>query len=276
MSDPNQRTVFIVSDHTGITSEVLGHSLLAQFKDLKYRQVRVPFVNNEEKALAAVDRINNLARSDGGTPIVFGTLADPRLRAILRKSDALYLDVFDRFLGPLEELLGQPPTHRVGSAHSAQDVPSYEARIDSVHFAMHCDDGLGIREYSHAEIVLIGVSRSGKTPTSLYLGLQFGIRAANYPFTEEYLGTGTLPEVLLPFRERLYGLTINPERLHHIRSARKPDSRYADIATCRREVRQAEGLFRSHDIPYINTTAKSVEEIATNIIDTLKLERRLF
>ena len=271
-----QHTVFIVSDHTGVTAEALCHSLLSQFKDLNYRQVCIPFIDDEKKAQLTVERINATTVQENKQPIIFGTLTNPNIRNILKTSHGLYLDVFDHLLTPLEAKFDQASSGHVGRSHGLNDTNSYETRIDAVNFAMHCDDGLHTRDYNHSEIILIGISRSGKTPTGLYLGLQFGINVANYPLVDDDLLSKRLPKSLSSYRDKLCGLTIDPLRLHRIRSKRRPDSTYAALATCEHEVSQSEAMFRANDIPYVNTTAMSIEEISAHIIDTLHLERRLY
>jgi regulator of PEP synthase PpsR (kinase-PPPase family) len=121
----------------------------------------------------------------------------------------------------------------------------------------------------------MGVSRCGKTPTCLYLAVQYGIFAANYPLTEEDLGSGELPEVLRAYRDKIFGLTIDPQRLQQLRSARKPESRYASAAQVHREVYGALEIFDRHRISYLDVTHRSVEENASRILDGMRLERHV-
>ena len=125
-------------------------------------------------------------------------------------------------------------------------------------------------------MILVGVSRCGKTPTSLYLALQFGVRAANFPLTPDDFAERKLPKSVMPFRDRLFGLTIQPERLREIREERRPGSKYAALDTCRYEVREAENLMQHEGIPMLDTTSKSIEEIATTILHRAKLERHTY
>lgn len=268
------RTMFYISDRTAITAETIGHSLLAQFEGTtEYREVTIPYVDSIAKARAAAERINAAGKADGQKPLVFSTLAEPGSRALIIESDAHVLDLFHVFLEPLQRALAATPLVKRSRSHRISNLSTYESRIAAIDFSLQHDDGARIRDYDKAEILLIGVSRSGKTPTCLYLAMQFGIRAANYPLTEEDIHSGKLPEPVGAHRERLHGLTIDAKRLASIRQERRPGSRYASIEQCRLEVRQVESLYRAHGIPYINTTNLSVEEIATRVVQSRGLER---
>ena len=273
---PQRRTVFFVSDGTGITAQMLGNSLLTQFEGLDFNQVTLPFINALDKAEECRARIESESGRGNGLPIVFSTLVSGDVRAVVRKANALFVDFFETFIGPLEAGLGVPSSHTIGRSHSALDKQEYSQRIEAINFAMSHDDGASHRDLGKADVILVGVSRSGKTPTSLYLALQFGVKAANYPLIPEDFSRMQLPPALLPFKARLYGLTITPERLREIRRARRPDSQYADLANCRHEVEVAETLMRREGIRWINTTAKSIEEIATTILRELKIERHVY
>jgi regulator of PEP synthase PpsR (kinase-PPPase family) len=270
----NKRTVFFVSDQTGVTAETMGHSLLTQFDGLDFRPITLPFISTVDKAEEAVAKINGVGVEDGVRPIVFSTLVNDDVRSIVRQADCLYLDFFDAFLGPMEQELGQVSSHALGRAHGVTDLAAYTARINATNFALANDDGTQTREYDRADVILIGVSRSGKTPTCLYLALQYGAYAANYPLVDDDLESRRLPEVVAPFREKLFGLTIEPDRLHQIREERRPDSRYASVAQCNYELRAAEQLFERFGIPYLDTTDCSIEEIASRVLERKKLSRR--
>jgi regulator of PEP synthase PpsR (kinase-PPPase family) len=270
-----QRTVFFVSDQTGVTAETMGHSLLTQFSGADYRTVTLPFVSTLQLADAAVERINTETAAGGPRPIVFATLVDEAIRKSVKRSECLFLDFFDAFLGPLEAELEMTSAHASGRAHGMADLAAYTARINATNFAVANDDGSGLRDYNTADVILLGVSRVGKTPTCLYLALQYGVFAANYPLTEEELEAGTLPAILQPHQRKLFGLTITPERLQQIRQERRPDSRYASAMQVQFEVREAQRLFSKLQVPAIDTTECSIEEIASRILDRLGLERRV-
>ena len=270
-----RRTVFFVSDGTGITAQMLGHSLLTQFEGVEFNQVTLPFVDSAEKAEECLARIA-AEGGNGGQPIVFSTLVNNDVRTVVRKANALFIDFFESFIDPLEAGLGVKSSHTIGRSHSAMDKKEYQQRIEAINFAMAHDDGASHRELGQADVILIGVSRSGKTPTSLYLAMQFGVKAANYPLIPEDFHRGKLPEAIRGEKTRLYGLTIAPERLHEIRKERRPGSKYADLDNCRYEVDEAEALMRREGIRSINSTSKSIEEIATTIMRELRIKRQIF
>lgn len=271
-----KRTVFVVSDGTGITAEMLGHSLLTQFEGIDFHQITIPFVDSLAMAAECVARVRAAASHDAARPIIFSTLVDAEVRDAVRAADVYMLDFFEMFLDPLEAELGVRSTHTVGRSHSAFDKKGYSNRIEAVNFAMAHDDGVSSREFDKADVILVGVSRSGKTPTSLYLALQFGIKAANYPLIPEDFERNDLPKPLHPYRNKLYGLSIQAERLREIRNERRPDSQYSNIDNCRREVEQAENLMRREGIRWVNSTTKSIEEIATTIAQEFKLFRNVY
>ena len=270
-----KRTVFFVSDQTGVTAETMGHSLLTQFDGAQYQSVSLPFIATTAQAAAAVRQIDAAARESALRPIVFATLVDDAVRAVLQQADALVLDFFAAFLGPLEAELAMPSAHASGRAHGMADLAAYTARINATNFALANDDGAGARDYASADVVLVGVSRSGKTPTCLYLALQYGVYAANYPLADEDLESGELPAVLVPHRKKLFGLTIRPDRLQQIRHERRPGSRYASLQQVQSELRAALALFARVGLPYLDTTECSIEEIASRILDRQRLERRV-
>ena len=270
----SRRTVFFVSDQTGVTAETLGHSLMTQFEGLEFRPVTLPFVSTLDKAREAVRRIDRAAQEEGQRPIVFSTLVQDELRDVLIGANALFLDLFSAFVGPLERELNTRSTHRAGRAHGIADLAAYTTRINATNFALANDDGSG-GDYTHADVVLVGVSRVGKTPTCVYMALQYGVFAANYPLTEEDLEAGRLPARLEPFRAKLYGLTIRAERLQQIRAERRPDSRYASRAQVQYELRAADALFNRYSVPTLDTSESSIEEIASRIMNSTGIERRL-
>jgi len=270
-----KRSVFFVSDGTAITAETLGHSLLAQFPNVDFDIHIIPYISSEEAATNVVAEINLRAQQDGQKPLVFDTLVDPYVRDIINTANAINLDVFEGLISKLSEELGTPPTTLVGQTHAVTDSESYKARIDAVHFALDNDDGARTRHYDKADLILIVLSRSGKTPTSIYLSLQFGIRVANYPLTEEDLDDNRLPAVLKAHKHKLFGLMIDAERLVAIRTERKANSRYASFSQCQMELRAVEGIYISEGIKYLNVSEMSIEEISTRILQMTGLKRRI-
>lgn len=267
------RQVFFVSNGTAITAETLGHSLLGQFPSQSFRTKTIPFINTEEKALAVRDEINQGINQLKELPIVIATMADPVLKKIVGESKALILDPFSDFLPRLEKILDVQSSNQGGVSHRISNPSLYESRIDAIDFSLIHDDGGKTRNYNESDIILIGVSRTGKTPSCLYLALQFGLKAANYPITEEDMDTDNLPVPIKPFKDRLYGLTTDAHRLVNIRQERRPNSRYSSIEQCRFELRAAEEMYHRHNIRYLNTTTMSVEEIAARIVQDTGLHR---
>jgi len=274
---PDRRTVFFISDRTGITAEMLGNSLLTQFEDIHFHRVTIPFVDSMEKVADAVRQVNATATAEGRRPIVVSSVVDETMSETIRRDvQALTLDMFQIFIQPLEAELGAKSSHAAGRSHGIANSHEYFARMEAINFTQAYDDGAATRDLDKAQVILVGVSRCGKTPTSLYLALQFGVRAANFPLTPDDFADRRLPASVLPFRERLFGLTIQPERLREIREERRPGSHYAQLDNCRHEERGAEHLMQQHAIPMLDTTSKSIEEIATTILHRAKLERHIY
>ncbi len=275
---PFDRTAFFVSDGTGITAETLGHSVLTQFGDLRYRPQRLPFVDSVEKARDAALRINEARGRDGKRAIVFSTLVNPTVAAELRSAaDAFVIEMFGTFVEPLERELGMKSTHTIGRSHNiAVNSEDYKNRIEAINFALAHDDGQSAKGLEKSDVILVGVSRSGKTPTSLYLAMQYGVKAANYPLIPEDFERNQLPSALPSYKGKLFGLSIAPERLSEVRNERRPNSRYASLENCRYEVDAAERMMRREGIRWLSSTTKSIEEIATTIMQEVRLDRRSY
>lgn len=270
-----KHTVYFISDGTGITAETLGHSLLTQFAHIEFENITIPYVDTIEKAHAVIEQINTTAIKTHQRPLIFATLINPEIRTLLGTSKGLLLDFFNQFIKPLEEELKTDSSPSVGRTHGLIDYEAYKIRIDAVNYALSHDDGVSTKNYGAADLILIGVSRCGKTPTCLYLALQFGIFAANYPFTEEDMSVLQLPKFLAEHRHKLFGLTIDAQRLHAIRSERRANSTYASLKQCELEIKKVEELFRKEKISSLSTTTRSIEEISTTILATTGVKRRL-
>jgi regulator of PEP synthase PpsR (kinase-PPPase family) len=270
------RAVFFVSDGTGITAETLGRSLLSQFDMIKFDCVTIPYVDNYEKAKETRMRINEAYNKNGERPIIFTTFVNPEISQYLNHREALIIDFFQIFINPLEEELGHPSSHKVGLLHGVKNDRDYMGRINAVNYALTYDDGIKAGDYDDADVILLGVSRSGKTPTCLYLALQFGIFAANYPLTTDDMDKGifTLPASLKNYHDKLFGLTIDPFRLQKIRQERFPNKDYAKLSQCQAEIKYAEFLFENEHIAHIDTTSRSIEEIAAEIMRTTEIKRK--
>lgn len=271
------RSAFFISDGTGITAETLGRAILSQFSTVPFRTYVIPYVDTIELAEYAVEQINEAYKRDGIMPFVFDTIVNTDIRATINMAQACNLDIYEGLIGRIADEIGVEPDTDAGHAHENIDSENYKSRIDAVHFALDNDDGGRTRHYDQADIILVGVSRSGKTPTSIYLALQFGIRAANYPLTEEDLDDDMhrLPEALRPFKNKLFGLTIDADRLVQIRNERRAGSRYASYSQCQNELRAIQGIYIAQGIPNLDVSVMSVEEIATRILQMTNMKRRI-
>ena len=271
-------SVFFVSDGTGITAETFGNAILAQF-EVKFRHIRIPFVDTVDKAHQAVRQILHTGEIEGRRPVVFTTLVNMEvLNVILEgcQDKTLLMDMFSIFVNPLEIELGIKSNHRVGRFSDASKSQEYRDRIEAINFSLAHDDGQLNRDLESSDVILVGVSRSGKTPTSLYLAMQHGLKASNYPLIPEDFERRQLPPALVPHKKKIFGLTIQPERLSEIRNERRPNSKYASLANCRHEVAEAEAMMRRAGIRWLSTTHKSIEEIATTILQEVNPERLIY
>lgn len=272
-----ERSVFYISDGTAITAEVLGHAVLSQFP-VNTNSVTLPFVENVQRAQAVKAQINALYQQSGVRPLVFFSIVTPDVREIILESEGFCQDIVQALVGPLQSELGvssMPVAHRTHGL-TASNLGKYDARIAAIDYTLAHDDGISLRGLEDAQVILLGVSRCGKTPTSLYLAMQFGVRAANYPFIADDMDNLKLPPALRAHQHKLFGLTIDPERLAAIRQERAENTRYASLRQCRLEVGEVEALFRTHQIRYLNSTNYSVEEIATKILDIMGLRRSMY
>jgi regulator of PEP synthase PpsR (kinase-PPPase family) len=271
-------SVFFVSDGTGITAETFGNAILAQF-EIKFRHIRIPFVDSVDKAHQAVRQITHTADLEGRKPIVFTTLVNMEVLSVIQEGcngKCMLMDMFGTFVNPLEHELGVKSNHRVGRFSDASKSKEYHDRIEAINFSLSHDDGQLNRDLELSDVILVGVSRSGKTPTSLYLAMQHGLKASNYPLIPEDFERRQLPPALTPHKKKIFGLTIQPERLSEIRNERRPNSNYASLSNCRHEVAEAEAMMRRAGIRWLSTTHKSIEEIATTILQEVNPERLIY
>jgi len=271
-----KRTVFFLSDRTGITAETLGHSLLTQFDGIEWVKVNIPFLDEIDKVKVAIDQINRVAENEGFRPLVFSTLLKPEILEQIRQANCRVYDFFEMFIGPIEQELNQPFARIAGRSHGLQQHMTYFKRINAINYVLAHDDGVNPKNFAQADIILLGVSRTGKTPTCLYLAMQYGIAAANYPLTQEDMGLMQLPKILEPVQNKLFGLTLSATQLHLIRQERRPNSEYASLAQCQREIQWQQSLFKLVGIPYLDTTSISIEEISTIILNKRGLKRQLY
>jgi len=261
-----KRMVFLISDRTGLTAEAYGSSLLSQFPGTEFESIKHTFVDNEDKAIASARAIDEMSQKNNIQPIVFTTLAEPAIQNIIESADACVISLFGTFIEPLEMTLNEHSAHTLGCAQDIIGKPGYEKRLDAIDYALAHDDGIRPDQYDEAEIILVGVSRCGKTPTSLFLAMSHSIKTSNYPLTEDELNIDTLPDALLKHREKLIGLTIKPGQLSSIREKRRPNSQYASLQHCKNEIKIAEAMFKRADIPFFDSTRISIEELAGSVM----------
>ena len=275
-SSTSERIVFVVSDSTGITAETFSNSVLSQFEQVQFKIIRVPFIDTPEKAAAAAERINRSAVMRNAPPLVFSTLVNAESVRAIQTANCVFLDLFSAFVQHIESALGIQSSHSIGRSHMDAQSEQYKKRIEAINFTLAHDDGQYVNGLEQADVILVGVSRCGKTPTSLYLAMQYAVKAANFPLIPDDFDRGNLPATLAPYRKKLFGLSIQPDRLSEIRNERRPNSQYASIKQCRHEVAEAERLMRMENIPWLSTTTRSIEEIATKVLDEVGLDRHAF
>lgn len=266
-TEPPAVPVFFLSDSTGISAETMGNALLIQFPDLRFERRLIPFITTVEEARKVVATLD--AAMDGPvTPLAFSTTAVTEIRDVLHQSRCPLIDFFDLHMTRVEAILGHQGQRVAARLHGLGDVKRYNARMAAVEYAIEHDDGQSMRALDKADVILIAPSRCGKTPTTMYLALQHGIFVANYPLVEEDFDTNELPRPIRHLRDRCFGITTTPARLSQVRHERRANSRYASLEQCTFELRRAETLYRIHKIPSINSSAKSVEEMSTVILQS--------
>lgn len=266
-----RRTVAFVSDRTGLTAETFGRSLLSQFPRAQLERKTFSFVENVDRAREVAETIEQIYQDSGMQPVVFCTLVDDESQDIIKSSSACVIDLFNTFIGPLEATLGVESEHTLGLSQEAYGKKSYHRRLDAIDFSLAHDDGVRPDQLDEADLILVGVSRSGKTPTSLYMAMNFSLKVANYPLTDHELKSDRLPEVLEPWRSKLAALTINARSLSSIRQQRRPGSPYASMSVCQQELKAALTIFKNAHLPVFDTTDISIEEIAGSIVRKLGL-----
>ncbi|MCA1780758.1 MAG: pyruvate, water dikinase regulatory protein [Dermatophilaceae bacterium] len=262
--------MFFIAGGTGISAETLGNLILNQFPSVEFTRRKIPFITTTEQASEVVAEIDS-ALTNGVTPLVFSSVADETLRSVLRTTRCAFIDLFGSQLDVVERVLHVNASPNVPALHGLGDIKRYEQRMKAVEFSLEHDDGASLRNLQAAELILIAPSRCGKTPVSLYLALQHGIRVANYPLVEEDFLSADLPNPIRAYPERCFGLLSTPARLSQVREERRPGSRYSSLHQVSYELRRAEEMYRSHRIPSLNSAAMSVEEMAAIIIQTTRV-----
>jgi [pyruvate, water dikinase]-phosphate phosphotransferase / [pyruvate, water dikinase] kinase len=260
------KDVYYISDSTGTLVSNLGKSLICHFPEINFSEEIIPYVKTVDDARRVMKSI--MKQSSGRIPIIFSSIVDPEVRKVLNTAEVEFVDAFESFLCRLEDCLEAKALRVAGMAHQADDQ-ELDKRVEAIHFCLAHDDGTKQEEYEEADVIIIGVSRAGKTPVSVYLSTHMGLKSANLPLTNKYLESYKLPEAVVKNRKRVVGLTTNPELLREIRERRFPNSNYARLSTCTAEIKQAEQLFFSYQIPVINSVGKSIEELAAQVVQHL-------
>jgi hypothetical protein len=264
----SSKDVYYISDSTGILATNLGQALICQFPEINFHEEKFPFVLNREEAKKTLEYI--LKKSSGRRPLIFSTIMTKEIREVFDSPEVELFDAFEIFMTRLEGCLEAKALGVPGFSRHIDNL-TMAKRVEAIHFCLEHDDGVHIHELDEAEVILLGVSRSGKTPVSVYLATQMGMKSANFPLTAEYLWEYTLPEEIIRNKKRAIGLTTTPELLHSVREKRYADSNYAKRSTCIEEIQTAETIFHNHQIPIVSTAGKSIEEIATQISQELGL-----
>ena len=265
------RHVFYLSDRTGKTAEAIGQSLLSQFGDYQFESKVYSFLDTIEKVKEAATIINQTSETNKEESIVFNTIVNSDHQKIIAETNSCVIDLFGEFISPLEQSLNTVSSYASGMAHEKFEFQEYNARIDAIDFTLSYDDGVRFSEYEKADIVLLGVSRSGKSPTCIYLAMNFSVKAANYPLSEEQLDSGKLPDSLINNLDKIVGLTISPKQLFEMRQKRRPGTEYSSFATCEKEIKQAKRLFEDYKIPFVESTSTSIEEISVQLLKLKEL-----
>jgi len=266
MQNNSKRTVYFVSESTGITAETLGHSLLSQFPHIEFTYHHRSFVDTEEKANKLVNEIAENSKDTGFKPLVFATMPEKQINQVLKSADCHYYEVFESILDKIGHDLHTEPTRESGLSHGLVNEKTYDARIDALNYTLMHDDAMVLKTLHEADVIIVGVSRSGKTPTSLYLALKFGIKAANYPITDDDFDRDELPQVLLDNKDKLVATTIKAKRLQQIREKRRPNSQYSSLQTCKTEIKKAHTLYERYGLTPLDVTTQSIEELAAQIV----------
>lgn len=267
----SSKDIYYISDSTGILITNLGQALLCQFPEISFHEEKIPYVKTIKEAQKTLEYI--LDKSRGRRPIIFSTIMDLEIRNLFRSPEVEFFDAFDYFLDPLEHCL-EAKALRVPGFSRHGDVLTMNKRVDAINYCLEHDDGTKVNEFDEADVILLGVSRAGKTPVSVYLATQMGLKAGNFPLTDEYLKEQRLPQSVVRNIKRAVALTTTPEMLRSIREKRYPDSKYAKIATCIEELQLAEEIFHHHKVPIISSAGKSIEEIATQVTQEIGLARK--
>jgi len=265
------KDVYYISDSTGILATNLGQALICQFPEVNFSGEKFPFIRTVEDAKKTLAYI--LSRSGGRRPLIFSTIINSDVRKIFDSPEVEFFDAFGHFLDRLETCLETPALREPGFARHLDNVHMAK-RVEAIYFCLEHDDGRKVDEFDEADIILLGVSRAGKTPISVYLSTQMGLKSANFPLTSEYLTRYRIPDGIMQNRAKAVGLTTSAQLLNSVREKRYPGSNYAKLSTCIEEIHQAQRIFQKNKIPIISTAGKSIEEAATQVLRELSILKK--
>jgi len=267
----SSKDVYYISDSTGILVTNLGQALICQFPEVNFSEEKFPFIRTVAEAKKTMKHI--MERSGGRRPIIFSTILDPEIRVVFDIPEVEYFEAYGQFLERLESCLETSAVREPGFARNPSDV-TMSKRVEAIHFCLAHDDGTKVSEYDEADIILLGVSRAGKTPVAVYLATQVGLKSANFPLTAEYLNSYRVPEMIRQNLNRVVALTTSPEQLRSAREKRYPGSRYARLSTCKEELKLAEQIYLKSHIPIVSSAGKSIEETATQVMQVMGISKK--
>lgn len=267
----SSKDIYYISDSSGILVTNLGQALICQFPEVNFYEEKFSYIRTVTEAKKIMAHI--LKRSGGRRPIIFSTILDPEVRAVFDSPEVEYFEAYGRFLERLETCLETEAVREPGIARNPSDL-ALNMRVDAIHFCLDHDDGTKAGEYDEADVILLGVSRVGKTPVAVFLATQMGLKSANFPLTAEYLNRYQVPETIRQNLSRVVALTTSPEQLHSAREKRYPGSRYARLSTCVEELKLAEHLYLKSNIPVVSSAGRSIEETATQVTQQLGIAKK--
>ena len=270
----NTYQIYLISDSTGETLDRIFLAIKAQFKNIEYKIHTCSFTRTENQIL----KILSNAEKSSNSIILYSIVDSSLAKYLANTSDDKGIPCFG-VLGDLilsfSKLLNQKASHQPSGQHALND--EYYKRISAIQFTMNHDDGNLIKEISKSDIILLGVSRTSKTPTSIYLANK-GFKTSNIPLVNK----NSIPQILKekPKMACVVGLNTEPERLVDIRKNRmnslkeNENKSYTDLDKIRKEVEEAKNTFKKYKWPTIDVTRKSVEETAASIIKIYEIYKK--
>ena len=258
--------VYLVSDSTGETLDRIFLSLKSQFENFEYEKKEFAFVRTEQQIDKIIKECNEVESS-----LILYTIVETKLAKYIsnqsQKNNVPCFGILGNLILSFSKLLNQKAIHKPSAQHVLDE--DYYKRIEAIQFTMSHDDGKRVDDINSADVILLGVSRTSKTPTAIYLANK-GFKTSNIPLVNE----NSIPQILKdrPKISCIVGLSTEPERLVDIRKNRmsslkeNENKSYTDLEKIKKEVNDAKGTFRKYGWPTIDVTRKSVEETAASVI----------